>query len=52
MTFQIRHDGRVFTVHTTVGDDQVTRVEFDEEPAPARAEAPSTDGVEAVPAAA
>lgn len=33
MTFQIRHDGRTFTVHTVVGDG-LTKVLFDEEEQP------------------
>jgi hypothetical protein len=30
MTFEIRHDGKTYLVHTEVGDDQPARVLFDE----------------------
>lgn len=45
MTFQIRHDGKTYTVHTEVGDG-ITRVVFDEDrpqtPKDARAQAQRT----------
>lgn len=35
MPFQIRHDGKTFTVHTEVGNG-LTRVVFTEDPQPAQ----------------
>lgn len=39
MTFQIRHDGKTFTVHTKVGDG-LTEVLFDEDPTAAAPQQP------------